>query len=422
MVRDVLEPLTASIQRWVTAVDQASLTLRANPMRTVLGALATGVAVAAIVIVSAALDGVALFARRTSERAFGANTFLLAQVASPGRVTRRQLEEQLRRNPPLTRSEARYLDRLSGDMVTYAPSAQATSEVAYRSNVFENAAVTGTTASLAELRDLGIGRGRFFLEQEERTGAQVAVIGADVAESLFPGIEPLGQAVRIAGRGFDVVGVQDRLGNTGGASQDRYVWIPLIAYERAFGSPRTLQIFGKTTGQRPSVVGEDRARASLRARRKLGPGVEDTFDLLTPEAARDFVQRLAEQISLAAWPISLMALLAAIVVVTNTVLVSVTQRTREIGVRRALGASRRAITEQVLAEAALTALAGGAAGVLLAVGLVAGLAAALELPVSVRASTLCWGIVASTMAGVLAGWYPARRATRLDPVDAMRIE
>jgi putative ABC transport system permease protein len=117
-----------------------------------------------------------------------------------------------------------------------------------------------------------------------------------------------------------------------------------------------------------------------------------------------------------------MALLAAVVVVTNTVLVSVTQRTREIGVRRALGASRAQITAEVLAEAALTAALGGGAGVLVAVAFVSGVAGLTGLPLGVRASTLVWGLTASTAAGAVAGWYPSRRAARLDPVTAMRSE
>lgn len=405
-----------------TAVELAAAVLRGNPVRTGLGALATAVAVAAIVIVTAALDGVAVYARQTSERAFGAETFLLAQVASPGRVTRRELQEQLRRNPPIGRIEARFLDRYAGGIVVYAPNAQARADVSAGSRLFEGGAITGTTETLVDLRDLGIARGRFFSAREAGAGALVAVIGADVAEALFPGLDPLRGSVRVSGRRFAVIGVQDRLGNVAGASQDRYAWIPLRAFERLFGMPPSLQIFARATPGHASVAAEDRARISLRARRLLRPGEPDTFDLLTPEAARNFVQQLSQRIGQAAMPISFMALLAAVVVVANTVLVSVTQRTREIGVRRALGASRRQITTEVLAEAGLTALIGGGAGALAAVSLVAAIAGAAQLPVRVRPETVAWAILASGAAGVAAGWYPSRRATRLDPVTAMRSE
>jgi putative ABC transport system permease protein len=307
-------------------------------------------------------------------------------------------------------------------VVEYAPNAQTTAEVSADGRTFENGAVTGTTASLADLRDLAVVRGRFFRPDEDRAGAQVVVLGAEVVDALFPALDPLGRAVRIAGRRFEVIGLQDRLGNSGGASLDRYAWMPLRAYERAFGAPRSLQIFAKTVGARPSVEGEDRARISLRARRGLGPGAPDNFDVLTPDAARSFVLNLSQRIGAAAGPISAMALLAAIVVVTNTVLVSVTTRTREIGVRRALGASRAQVMHEVFAESLIVAIIGGTTGALVAAGLVAIVAAKLAVPVAVSGSTVALGIFASAGSGILAGWYPARRATQVDVITALRSE
>jgi putative ABC transport system permease protein len=394
----------------------------AHRLRSSLGALAIAAAVATIVIVVAALDGVAAYARTTTARAFGSETFLIAQVASPGRVSRRELQEQLQRNPAIRRIELTAIERLAGGLVEYAPNAQTTAEVAAGGRTYENGAVTGTWSTLADLRDLAIVRGRFFRADEDRSGAQVAVIGADVADTLYPGQDALGKSIRLAGRRFEVIGLQDRLGNSGGASLDRYVWIPLSAYERAFGSPRSLQIFAKTTAGHPSVDGEDRARISLRAARRLEPGVTDTFDLLTPDAARGFVLNLSQRIGAAAGPISAMALLAAIVVVTNTVLVSVTTRTREIGVRRALGASRAQVMQEVLSEAVVVAVVGGVVGVAVAAALVQLLASALGVPIGVSLTTLTVAISAAGLSGILAGWYPARRATRLDVITALRTE
>jgi putative ABC transport system permease protein len=404
------------------ALRQGAAALRGSPLRAGLGALAIAVAVATIVLVVSALDGVALYARQTTARTFGSDTFLIARVASPGQVSRRELQQQLQRNPPIHRSELKFLNQHAGGLVLYAPNAQTRADVIAGGRKVENVAVTGTTWELSVIRDLSIGRGRFFREDEDTRGAPVAVIGADVVDALFPAVDPLGQSVRVAGRRFTVIGVQDRQGQSGGASLDKYLWLPLRAFERAFGAPATLQIFAKATGDRPSEVGEDRARVSLRARRALGPGVPDTFDILTPDAARGFVAELSERIGAAAGPISLMALLAAIVVVTNTTLVSVTQRTREIGVRRALGATRAQIMREVLAESALIALVGGAVGTAVAVSVVAGLEALLDIPLSVRPATLGWSLSASALSGLAAGWYPSRRAVRLDVVAAMRAE
>ncbi|MCC7126825.1 MAG: ABC transporter permease [Acidobacteria bacterium] len=404
------------------ALEQGMAALRGNPLRAGLGSLAIAVAVATIVVVVAALDGIATYARTTTARTFGADTFLIAQVASPGRVSRRVLQEQLQRNPPIRRSDVRFLDRHADGLVLYAPNAQARADVMAGSRRIENAAITGTTWELAEIRDLAIERGRFFRPDEDDRGALVAVIGADIADTLFPAVDPLGQSVRIRGRAFTVIGVQARQGAAGGSSLDKYVWMPLVAHERTFGAPRTLQVFAKATADRPSVTGEDRARISLRARRALAPGRADTFDILTPDAARSVVATISARIGAAAAPIALMAMLAAIIVVTNTVLVSVTQRTREIGVRRALGASQRQIVREVLAESALVSLAGGVAGTLASALLVNLLARAFDLPLTVRPSTLLLSLAAAAASGLVAGWYPARRAVRLDVVTAMRAE
>lgn len=401
---------------------QALTTLRANRLRSALGALAIAVAVATQVIVVAALDGVAASAESTTARAFGSETFLLGQVASPGRVSRRELQDQLLRNQPIRRTDWRFLEGVADGLVQYAPNVQAVANVTAGSRTYENAAVSGTTSVLANLRDLAIASGRFLVSQDDRSGAAVAVIGADVAEALFPASNPLGQGLRIAGRRFEVVGVQVRQGSSGGTSLDRFVWIPLAAWERAFGAPRTLPIFARALPGATSMQAEDRARASLRARRNQAPGEADAFDVLTPDAARGFVANLSRRIGVAAGPISLMALLAAIVVVTNTVLVSVTQRTREIGVRRALGATRTTILREVLAESALTAMIGGVVGLGVAWGMVTALAGALDLPVAVAPMTVATSLLASALSGIVAGWYPARRATHLVIVDALRTE
>lgn len=404
------------------SIRQAAATLRANRLRSSLGALAIAVAVATQVIVVAALDGVAASAEATTARAFGSETFLLGQVASPGRVSRRELQDQLLRNQPIRRSDLRFLQGVADGLVEYAPNVQTVAEVSAGSRTFETAAVSGTTSVLANLRDLAIASGRFLVREDDLSGAAVAVLGADVADELFPTSDPLGQGVRIAGRRFEVVGVQVRQGSSGGTSLDRFVWIPLPAWERAFGAPRSLPIFARAAPGVTAARGEDRARASMRARRHQSPGEPDAFDVLTPDAARGFVANLSRRIGVAAGPITLMALLAAIVVVTNTVLVSVTQRTREIGVRRALGATRREILQEVLAESALTAMIGGVAGLVTAVAVVALLAGVLDVPLRVSPLTVLTSLLASALSGIAAGWYPARRATHLVVVDALRAE
>ena len=404
------------------AIAQGAFAVRANPLRSSLGALAIAVAVATMLLVSVALNGIRSYAELTTARTFGADTFLIAQVASPGRISRKQLQDQLARNPPISRAESSWLTRYGAGMALYAPNAQTRADVSRGSRRIELVPVTGTTATLAEIRDLNIVDGSFFTAADDAIGAQVAVIGADVNDTLFDAEAAVGGAIRIAGRRFQVIGVQGRVGSGGTGSVDKYVWIPMRAYERAFGAPRSLQLFAKAASGTGSDEAEDHARISLRAARSLAPGTADNFDVLAPEAARGFVANLSSRIGAAAGPISLMALLAAIVVVTNTVLVSVTQRTREIGLRRALGATRTDIVREVLAEAAILGTVGGAAGALAVLALVGALARIAPVPLSIEPATLGLALAAAAGSGVAAGWLPAMQATRLDVITAIRTE
>jgi putative ABC transport system permease protein len=367
------------------------------------------------------LDGVARYARETGARTFGSDTFVIAQLSS-GQLSRKQLEEKLARNAPIRRADTRFLERVGGNVVMYAPTAQRSGEVVAGNRTFENAAINGTTSNLPDIRIIEIGQGRFFSDLEVTQAAQVAVLGADVAETLFPSTSALQKRIRIAGRAFEVVGVVVRQGQAGGVTLDRYVYVTLGAYERAFGSSESLQVFARAEHGVDASRGEDRALASMRARRQLAPNEENTFDIITPDAARSFVLRLASRIGAAALPISFMALVAAVVVVTNTVLVSVTQRTREIGIRRAVGAPRAQILAEVLAESVLTAVIGGTSGVAVAAGVLALASSAFGLSLVPTISTVVAAFIGAAATGLLAGYFPAHQAARIDVIAALRAE
>jgi putative ABC transport system permease protein len=405
----------------VEGVSEALATIRNRPLRAALAALAMAAAVATTAIVQTALNGLAQSARQASARAFGSDAFVVAKVAA-GNLSRRELAQKMERNPDITAADARFLERVADGRVLYAATAQRSADVAAGGRTFDNATVNGTQAALFAIRDVGIEVGRPFSAAEAASAAQVVVVGHGIVDALFPVGEPLGATVRIGNRGFRIVGIQAAQGTAGGASLDRYVWMPLAAFDRTFGGVGTLEVFARASDVNRTTAAEDRARVSMRARRHLGPGAADTFDLITPEASRSFVAAITERLGAAGPPISLMALLAAIVVVTNTTLVSVTQRTREIGIRRALGAARVSILVETIAESIVIAAGGGVAGVLAAAGVMAAASRSLGIPLGLEWPTAIGSLVAAAASGIAAGWYPARRAAALDVIAALRQE
>jgi len=400
---------------------EAVATLRANPLRASLAALAVAAAVFAVTAIVTALGAVEQSARQASARAFGSDTFLMTRAAAD-QSGRRELAAKLERNPVLRRADARALATHAAGEALYAPIAQRRGHVTAGPLRFENAAINGTTDVLGDVRDIGLARGRFLADADVTNAAPVIVLGADIADALFPAGDPIGGTVRAGGRRFTVIGVQARQGTAGGQSLDRSAWIPLTTYERVWGADPGLQIFARAAIEGQTQAAEDRARVTLRARRAIQPGRPDTFDIVSPEAARGLVARLSERVGAAGVPISIMALLAAVVVVTNTMLVSVAQRTHEIGIRRAIGGTRRAVLLEVLLESALIALAGGAAGVAGAIGALRIAAGAFDVPLHVTPSIALGSVAAAAASGIIAGWYPARRAAGLDVIAALRQE
>jgi len=411
-----------TLETWREPYRLALRNLRVHRLRSALAIAAVAAAVGTIVLVDTAVQGLAATARESAAKAFGSDTFVLARIAAPGSLGRRELARKLERNRPLRADDLRFLAEHADGRVVYAATVQRGAELVAGARKAESAIVAGTQATIAEIRDVAVAEGRFFTAEEERRAAAVAVLGRDLADELFAGAPALGRSVRLAGRGFLVVGVQERLGSPGGLALDRYVWIPLTAFERAFGAPESYEVSGRPEAGRSVEAAEDRARASMRAKHRLAPGVEDDFDLLPPEAARDFVLSLARRIGAVAPLLGAAAMFAAILVVTNTTLVSVARRTFEIGVRRAVGATRADVLREVLAESALTALSGGLLGIAAAAAGIRALAGAAGMDLAVRPVTVAVALAVSALAGVGAGWYPARRAARIDPIAALRTE
>ncbi|MEZ5355866.1 MAG: ABC transporter permease [Bryobacteraceae bacterium] len=402
----------------------AADSIRAHKLRSALTLLGVIIGVASVVLVGAAIDGLGVYAEESTAKAFGSDSYLVAQIAQVGRSTRKERAEKLKRNKRITNDELEYLRLTTGGQVQYSPYRVRIDDVRRDNILFEGATIIGVAATMADLRDLAIVDGRFFTDQEERMRQSVCIIGDEIRQNLFEGVSPLGKAIKIRGIDFRVVGQQDKLGAVGGRSQDNQVWIPSPSFTRIFGPETSMAIFGRP---RPDsgldfYSGLDLTRVALRTRFKTPPGAEDNFDILTPDSIRSFVDQILGLVAAVVVPVTCISLVVGGIVIMNIMLVSVTERTREIGIRKAIGAKRADIMLQFLIEAIILSLCGGAIGLALgsAGAYILGIVLAVDLPVT--ATYVILAVVVSSMAGILSGWYPASRAADMDPVAALRAE
>ena len=418
--------IRGGFRAWIVALGNALVialdTLWAHKLRSVLTVFGIVIGIAAVVLVGATLGVIGEIAVRTTAQTFGANTFIVSRIASVGDLTRKELSEKLRKNPEIYRREAEALAGRLGESAITAPALQAVADVKAGNRTFLAASITGSTAAIQEIRDIRLSSGRFFSDEENRRGQGVVVIGQDLVDELFPSLDLLNKKVRIQGWLFVVIGMQEKQGSSFGTSLDRNVYMPLLVYEKIWGSRLSVTVYAQPQDLEQFAETEEDARIALRILRRLRPNEADNFDVLTPEAGRSFLARLTGMIAVAIVPISSVALVVAGIVVMNMMLVSVTERTHEIGVRKSLGARNRDVLAQILFESTLLTMLGGAAGLLLSYLGTFGLSGAFGSSVGIPFGYAMMAISVAAIIGIGAGFYPAYVASRKAPVEALRSE
>jgi putative ABC transport system permease protein len=287
--------------------------------------------------------------------------------------------------------------------------------------------ITDNVPRIGAIRDLI--EGRYLIPDDIDRGAAVGVIGTDVADALFPGgMEPIGKEILLDRRPIRVIGVAEKKGKVFGESQDNFVWIPISTFRKYYGSRQSVNIQVQAASMEQFEEAQDQARVILRSRRHLGSRKPDDFSIETGESVLALWENATRGIYVVTVVVTAISLLVGGVVVMNIMLVSVTERVREIGVRKALGARRRDIVRQFLVESVILSLFGGVLGLVGAAIFSWGLATLLGAIMSTNftAPIQLWAVMLalaiSTIVGLVAGIYPARRAAALDPVVALRNE
>ena len=408
----------------MTVTTLAIDSIRANKLRSFLTLLGVMIGVASVIVVGAAIEGLGVYAEQVTAKAFGTDSFLIARIASVGQLSSRQLAAKQRYNKQIQVDDLAYLRETTGDSIIYSPYQQRFEDVKADNLSYEAASVIGVSYTIPEIRDIQVASGRFFTPSEEQERRRVTVIGDDIRNALFGDRSPLDLKLKISGVPFTIVGLLEHQGSSFGTSLDNPIYIPAKVYQELFGARSNLTLFGRA---RPGLGltfdgALDIARASLRGHFHTRPGRDDNFDTLTPDSMRSFSNQIVGAIAAVVLPVTGVSLLVGGVVIMNMMLVSVTERTREIGIRKSLGARQSDIMLQFLIEAVFLSLAGGLFGVIagavtaLALSMVSGAALRITAPYVVLS------IIVSSAVGIAAGWYPARRAARLDPVVALRAE
>jgi putative ABC transport system permease protein len=402
------------------AVKLALASVWANKLRSFMMVLGNIVAVTSIIAVVSLIRGMDTYVSDAIIGEVGAGTFIINKI---GFITDEEEQRRAwRRNPDVTLRDARAVENFSPLISAVMAEAGANASVTHRDVLLENIRVRGVSASYEEFSGYSAEFGRMPSRMEVERGRPVALIGWDIAEKLFKGRNAIDEVVKVNGTHFRVIGVNEKKGSVFGNSQDEFVVVPLSAYQRLFGSRRSLELTVKPVS--PDLLEEamDEARVALRVSRHLRPRDDDNFGMLTSDTLMDFWRTFSRGVFAVLIGVVSLSLVVGGVVIMNIMLMVVSERTREIGLRKALGARRRDIVWQVLTESTTLSVVGGLVGTLLGFGLAMIVAAVSPLPATIEVWSIPLGLGMTAIVGVFFGLYPALRAARLDPIEALRRE
>jgi putative ABC transport system permease protein len=401
------------------SVSLALQTIWSNKLRSLMTVLGNIVAVSSIVTVVSLIQGMNAMVSNAIVTEASADAFTIQRL---GIIRSDDERERMQRNPPVTLDEADAVRHFSPTIGSVMAQAQQRGKVTYHEQVLDSVEIQGVTSDYLNFAAFNAERGRMMSAIEVERSRPVALLGTDVANNLFGEVNPIDKIIQIQGVHFRVVGVSEKKGGIFGNSLDVFAVIPLGAHQKIFGARQSLALLVKPADPALLPVAMDDATVALRVKRHLNAKELDNFGIFTSDTLLDLYHQATNGIFAVLVGVVALSLVVGGIVIMNIMLMVVTERTREIGLRKALGARRRDIMSQVLTESVTLSTFGGLVGIAIGSLLARGISAVTPLPARLEPWSVALGIGITATVGLFFGLYPASRAARLDPIEALRRE
>jgi putative ABC transport system permease protein len=389
-----------------------------HKLRSILTLIGIIIGVASVVTVGGAIEGLGTYATTRLASTFGSNTFMVARIARMN-MSSEEWEKVNKRNRRLYVDDLRAIQERCDGCDAVTPVLRWRDDAKLGKNTFYDADISGVGPDQIKVQDLNLDEGRFVTSFDVEHARDVAVIGADIRRELFGPLDPIGKELKVGGDTFTVIGVESANGTFFGQSLDKSIYVPYTSFLKKYGNRQSVTVRVKAPSSQTLEAVQDEVRVIMRSKRHLRPNQEDNFDILASQAMQESVGRFTGAIAAVVTPITLISLVVGGIVVMNIMLVTVTERTKEIGMRKAIGARRKDILLQFLVESGLLAACGGMLGLLLAYGLSFLIKTTTPIPMTITPGYILLSLAASCGIGVIFGIYPAHKASKLDPIVAL---